>query len=72
MMNTRTILGAGGAFAILLVGFAGGVLQAEDQPITRTELLRSDLDGIDGKETVIYIADVKPGAAGGRHRHHGD
>jgi quercetin dioxygenase-like cupin family protein len=72
MMNTRTILGAGSAFAILLVGFAGGGVEAEDQPITRTELLRSDLDGIDGKETVIYIADVKPGAAGGRHTHHGD
>jgi quercetin dioxygenase-like cupin family protein len=72
MMNIRTILGSGGALAILLVGFAGGALKAEDQPITRTELLRADLAGIDGKETVIYIADVKAGAAGGKHTHYGD
>ena len=72
MTHIRTILGSGGAFAILLVGFASGALKAEDQPITRTQLLKSDLVGIDGRETVMYIADLKPGAVGGKHTHYGD
>jgi quercetin dioxygenase-like cupin family protein len=45
---------------------------AQDAPIKRTELHRSDLAGVAGKETVIYVADVKPGAEGGRHTHYGD
>jgi quercetin dioxygenase-like cupin family protein len=45
---------------------------AQDQPIKRTELHRSDLADVVGKETVIYIADVMPGAEGGRHTHFGD
>jgi quercetin dioxygenase-like cupin family protein len=58
--------------AIVFTALALGVSNADDQPITRTELLRSDLADIDGKETVIYIADLKPGAAGGKHTHYGD
>ena len=72
MATKRTMFGATLAVALLLVGIETGVSTAEDQPITRTELQRSDLAGIDGKETVIYIADLKPGAAGGKHTHHGD
>ena len=45
---------------------------AQDSPIKRTELHRSDLADIVGKETVIYVADVMPGAEGGRHTHYGD
>jgi quercetin dioxygenase-like cupin family protein len=45
---------------------------AQDTPIKRTELHRSDLTDVVGKETVIYIADVMPGAVGGRHTHYGD
>ncbi len=60
------------AAAILLVGLGAGVLRAEDQPITRTQLLKADLTDIDGKETVMYIADLKPGAVGGKHTHYGD
>jgi quercetin dioxygenase-like cupin family protein len=45
---------------------------AQDQPIKRTELIRGDVAGVSGKETVIYIADVMPGAEGARHTHYGD
>jgi len=72
MTKMRSILAFAVAPAILLAGLGAGALKAQDQPITRTELLRSDLAGIDGKETVIYIADIKAGAAGGRHTHYGD
>src|SRR5262245_28290903 len=71
-MNRRMMLNLTSALVISfgVLGTAGS--DAQDQPITRTELLRSDLSGIEGKETVIYIADVKPGAAGGKHTHYGD
>ena len=57
---------------IFLAGLQPSVASAQDQPIKRTELLRTDLADIAGKETVIYIADVMPGAEGGRHTHYGD
>ena len=63
-MNGRTI------FAGALLISAGAT--AQDAPIKRTELLRTDLTGIAGREVVIYIADVAPGAAGGKHTHAGD
>jgi quercetin dioxygenase-like cupin family protein len=72
MMTMRTMLGFAAAAAVLAAGLGGGGLRAEDQPITRTQLLKVDLTDIAGKETVIYIADLKPGAAGGKHTHYGD
>ena len=71
-MTSRMLIAMTAAVAIIAGEAAGKVSSAEDQPITRTELLRSDLAGIEGKETVIYIADLKPGAVGGKHTHFGD
>ena len=71
-MIGKSIMRIAAALAIILGDAAVTVLNAEDQPITRTELLRSDLAGIEGRETVIYIADLKPGAVGGKHKHFGD
>jgi|SRR5215208_7817411 quercetin dioxygenase-like cupin family protein len=59
------------AFA-LLCGALVHPSQAQEQPIKRTELIRADVTDVAGKETVIYIADLMPGAAGARHTHYGD
>jgi quercetin dioxygenase-like cupin family protein len=56
----------------MVCGLGGGSSLAQDQPIKRTELIRADVAGVAGKETVIYIADVMPGAEGARHTHYGD
>jgi quercetin dioxygenase-like cupin family protein len=72
MMTMRTMLAFAAAAAVLAAGLGADGLRAEDQPITRTQLLKADLTDIAGKETVIYIADLKPGAAGGKHTHYGD
>jgi quercetin dioxygenase-like cupin family protein len=71
-MTSRMLIAMTAAVAIIAGEAAGKVSSAEDQPITRTELLRANLTGIEGKETVIYIADVKPGGVGGKHTHYGD
>ena len=72
MPSRRTVYGF--AFALVMVagGLAADDAKAQGQPIKRTELLRTDLADIAGKETVIYVADVMPGAEGGRHTHYGD
>jgi quercetin dioxygenase-like cupin family protein len=39
------------------------------QPITRTDLLKTELAEIRGNEMNIWVADLAPGAATGRHIH---
>jgi quercetin dioxygenase-like cupin family protein len=58
--------------AALISAALAGLAVAGDQPIKRTELLRADLSNGSGQEAVIYIADVAPAGAGGRHTHYGD
>jgi quercetin dioxygenase-like cupin family protein len=57
---------------ILVLGSALGVISksnAQQAPIKRTEVLRSDMAGMPGKEAHMWVADIAPGAATGLHRH---
>jgi quercetin dioxygenase-like cupin family protein len=63
---------------VCLLGVAIGVggatfvgAQGSPQP-TRTEILRKAMTGVEGKEVVVFIADLPPGAIAGRHYHPGD
>jgi quercetin dioxygenase-like cupin family protein len=61
----------------LAVGLATGVmgsriLSAQQPEIKRTELLRTDLPGVEGKEAVLFIAEIPPGVVTGKHRHPGN
>jgi quercetin dioxygenase-like cupin family protein len=67
-MGYGSIVAAGLAASALLIGSAS----AQDQPIKRTELIRYDLPGVPGKEVVVYLGDLAPGANGGRHHHPGE
>jgi quercetin dioxygenase-like cupin family protein len=42
-----------------------------EEPIKRMVLFRGNLDGVEGKEIVIFIADLAPGAVGSKHYHPG-
>jgi quercetin dioxygenase-like cupin family protein len=42
-----------------------------DEPIKRTVLFRGDLEGAPGKEIVVFVADLAPGAVGSKHYHPG-
>lgn len=60
----------------LIVGIAVGmignsILSAQQEPIKRTVLLKTDLEGIEGKEVVLFLAELAPGAVGGKHYHPG-
>jgi quercetin dioxygenase-like cupin family protein len=60
------------ARAILAQGIPPGPAEStQDEPIKRTVLFRGDLEGAPGKEIVVFVADLAPGAVGSKHYHPG-
>src|SRR5262245_18424674 len=49
----------------------GPAASIRDEPIKRTILFRGDLEGAPGKEIVVFVADLAPGAIGSKHYHPG-
>lgn len=61
----------------LTVGIALGIvgtkaLNAQQEPMKRTVLLKTDLAGIKGKEGMLILVELAPGAATEMHYHPGD
>ena len=49
----------------------GSASTAQEEPIKRTVLFRGNLEGVEGKEIVVFIAELAPGAVGSKHYHPG-
>jgi quercetin dioxygenase-like cupin family protein len=49
----------------------GPAASSQDESIRRTVLFRGDLEGAPGKEIVVFVADLAPGAIGSKHYHPG-
>jgi quercetin dioxygenase-like cupin family protein len=62
-----TILGLMVGTAVAAVG--GQLACAQQQAIKRTDLLTLDLSEIKDNEMHVWVADIAPGAATGRHSH---
>jgi quercetin dioxygenase-like cupin family protein len=64
----------GAALAGMVIGAVGVThISAQNAPqITRTEILRMPMSGIEGKEFVVFTADIPPGGVADRHYHPGD
>ena len=72
MNKTLLLLGVGLAGAALgVIGTTFVSAQGAAQ-ITRTELLRKPVSGAEGKEFVVFVGDLPPGAVAVRHLHPGD
>ena len=61
---------------VLVVGIAVGLvgnqaLIAQQAPLTRTILQQKELEGVAGKEVVMYRVEIIPGGVAGRHTHPG-
>ena len=69
----RIALVLGLTFAVgIAVGVMGHqVLYAQQMQVKRTELIKTDLAGIPGREGVMWIPEIPPGAASGKHYHPG-
>jgi quercetin dioxygenase-like cupin family protein len=56
----------------IAVGVIGhGILVAQQVQITRTILQQKDLEGVEGKEIIMFRVEIAPGASLGRHYHSG-
>src|SRR3954447_21032935 len=55
--------------AVAVFIFAGQLACAQQQPIKRTDLLKTYLSDMEGKEMHVWVADIMPGAATGPHFH---
>lgn len=71
MRRTLFMLGLTLAIGVALGAIGGQGLNAQQAPVKGSELLKADMAGVDGKELVVRLADIAPGAAGGRHYHVG-
>jgi quercetin dioxygenase-like cupin family protein len=49
----------------------GHVIDAQQAPMTRTEYLKKDMAGMDGKEVIVYLAEIAPRSSSGKHYHAG-
>jgi quercetin dioxygenase-like cupin family protein len=57
------------ATAAVICGFGSQIAVAEQQPIRRTDLLRTNLPDMEGKEMLVWMGELSPGAATGAHFH---
>jgi quercetin dioxygenase-like cupin family protein len=62
---TMFVIGTGAGFA------ADRLLSAQQQPVTRTMLLQTELEGVPGKEANVFLIELAPGASTGKHAHPG-
>ena len=67
-MRRMIIIGASAVIAGLFVIGHPFVL-GQQPPIKRTDLLKTDLAGMEGKEMNIWTAEIAPGASTGKHQH---
>ncbi len=57
-------------FAVgITLGVIGSQLLSAQGPLERSEVLKTDVAGMEGQEAHMWIAEIAPGAATGRHSH---
>ena len=72
MKRTGLLLGLTLTVGITLGVIGTQALNAQQEPMKRTVLLKTDLAGIEGKEGVLALVEFAPGAATQSHYHPGE
>jgi quercetin dioxygenase-like cupin family protein len=62
------VLAAGLAAGVIWTQFAG----AQQDPVKRTVLFKTEVEGLQGKEINLLMVELAPGAESGKHTHPGD
>jgi quercetin dioxygenase-like cupin family protein len=71
-MQRIVVILAVGLVAGIAVGMVGNqLMMAQPQPVTRMILQQKDLEGVTGREVIMYRAEAMPGGVAGRHYHPG-
>jgi len=72
-MNRTLLLVVVGLLGIAIGVIGATYVSAQGAPqITRTEILRKPMSGLEGKEVVVFLADIPPGGVAAHHYHPGD
>ena len=71
-MNRTLVLLVVSVVSMALGAVGATYVSAQAPQITRTEILRKPMSGLDNKEVVVFVADVPPGGVAGTHYHPGD
>jgi quercetin dioxygenase-like cupin family protein len=71
MKRTGVIITVVFALGLIMSGLGYQRLSAQQEPVTRSILLRTDVAGVEGKEAVVVFAEIAPGATTGKHWHAG-
>ena len=71
MRRNAGLLAIAFAIGIAVEMLGNQVLIAQQAPVTRTILQQKDLDGVEGREVIMYRAEAIPGGVAGRHYHPG-
>jgi quercetin dioxygenase-like cupin family protein len=71
MKRTGVTIAVVFALGLIMGGLGHQRLSAQQEPVTRTILLRTDVAGVEGKEAVVVFAEIAPGATTGKHWHAG-
>lgn len=71
LLAATTVIGATATAMLAQGNSPSAPASTKDEPIKRTVLFRGDLEGAPGKELVVFVADLAPGAVGGKHYHPG-
>ena len=69
MRRVGIMLGLTFAFGIALGAVRSQFLNAQQPSIKRTEILKTDMAGMEGKVAHMWIAEIAPGTATGKHSH---
>lgn len=69
MRRTAFVLSLTLAAGITVGMVANQLLHADQEPVKRPVLLKTDLAGVDGKEGIVVLAEIAPGATTGKHYH---
>ena len=73
MNNTLSFVAVGLLGVVVGAIGAATYVSAQGTPqITRTEILRKPMSGLEGKEVVVFLADIPPGGVASIHYHPGD
>jgi len=71
-MKRRLLMLSVSLVAGIVLGMIGyQVLNAQQQAVKRTVLLKTDLEGIEGRDGNVVIVEIAPGAESGKHYHPG-
>ncbi len=71
MKRTALVLGLTLAMGVAMGAIGDQVLNAQQEPLKRTELMKTDLEGIAGDQAVVAVVEFAPGAVAGKHYHPG-